>query len=163
MAEYFNKKSGLFGTVPLGSFNSMFSLTGSWKVDAAATKALAMDGFHFPLYTAKLASDDLVLRDDVKRAVPRKWDPPLLARLFSFIENFGTHIITSVTIGGKDEVYIKQHHSSQLSVLEIENYVKEIGNQRFLNLEHQSLNAPLNYKFKVSASVTLKHVLCHVR
>ncbi|URE22139.1 MAC Perforin domain containing protein [Musa troglodytarum] len=73
MAEYFNKKSGLSGTVPLGSFNSMFSLTGSRKVDAAATKALAMD--------AKLASDDLVLPDDVKRAVPRNWDPPLLARL----------------------------------------------------------------------------------
>ncbi|XP_009416434.2 MACPF domain-containing protein CAD1 [Musa acuminata AAA Group] len=145
MAEYFNKKSGLSGTVPLGSFNSMFSLTGSWKVDAAATKALAMDGFHFPLYTAKLMSHDLVLRDDVKRAVPRNWDPPSLA---SFIENFGTHIITSVTIGGKDEVYIKQHHSSQLSVSEIENYVKEIGDQRFLNLEHQSLNAPLNYKDK---------------
>ncbi|CAD5166785.1 unnamed protein product [Musa acuminata subsp. malaccensis] len=159
MAEYFNKKSGLSGTVPLGSFNSMFSLTGSWKVDAAATKALAMDGFHFPLYTAKLMTVDLVLRDDVKRAVPRNWDPPSLA---SFIENFGTHIITSVTIGGKDEVYIKQHHSSQLSVSEIENYVKEIGDQRFLNLEHQSLNAPLNYKDKVSASVILKHICCAI-
>ncbi|XP_009406153.2 MACPF domain-containing protein CAD1 [Musa acuminata AAA Group] len=145
MAEHFNKKSGLSGTVPLGSFNSMFSFTGSWKVDAAATKALAMDGFYFPLYKAKLTSDDLLLRDDVKRAVPHSWDPPLLA---SFIENFGTHIITSVTIGGKDELYIKQHHSSQLSESEIEKYVKDIGDQRFLNMEHQTLNAPLNYKEK---------------
>ncbi|WOL14654.1 MACPF domain-containing protein CAD1-like [Canna indica] len=145
MAEHFNKKSGLSGTVPLGSFNSMFSFTGCWKVDTASTKALAMDGFYFPLCRAKLISDELVLRDDVKCAVPRNWDPPMLA---SFIENFGTHIITSVTIGGKDEVYIKQHLSSQLSESEIENYVKEIGDQRFLNLEHQSFNAPLNYKDK---------------
>ncbi|XP_074570659.1 MACPF domain-containing protein CAD1-like [Curcuma longa] len=145
MAELFNKKLGLSGTVPLGSFNSMFSVTGSSKVDAATTKALAMDGFYIPLYQAKLISDELVLRDDIKHAVPRNWNPPMLA---SFIENFGTHIIISVTIGGKDEVYIKQHHSSQFSELEIENYVKEIGDQRFLNLQNQSFNAPLNHKDK---------------
>ncbi|XP_074592547.1 MACPF domain-containing protein CAD1-like [Curcuma longa] len=145
MAEYFNRKSDLLGTIPLGSFNSMFNFTGSWKVDAATTKALAMDGFYIPLYKAKLISDELVLRDDIKRAIPRNWDPPMLA---SFIENFGTHIITSVTIGGKDEVYIKQHHSSQLSESEIKNYVKEIGDQRFLNSQNQSFNAPLAYKDK---------------
>ncbi|KAG6483544.1 hypothetical protein ZIOFF_060192 [Zingiber officinale] len=170
MAELFNKKLGLSGTVPLGSFNSMFSVTGSSKVDAATTKALAMDGFYIPLYQAKLISDELVIRDDIKHAVPRNWNPPMLARffiyiLFSFIENFGTHIIISVTIGGKDEVYIKQHHSSQLSELEIENYVKEIGDQRFLNLQHQSFNAPLNYKDKVSSLPALEKVhvtyCCH--
>ncbi|XP_042455705.1 MACPF domain-containing protein CAD1-like [Zingiber officinale] len=145
MAEYFNRKSDLPGTIPLGSFNSMFNFTGSWKVDAATTKALAMDGFYIPLYKAKLISDELVLRDDIKCAIPRNWDPSMLA---SFIENFGTHIITSVTIGGKDEVYIKQHHSSQLSESEIKNYVKEIGDQRFLNSQNQSFNAPLTYKDK---------------
>lgn len=68
----------------------------------------------------------------------------------SFIENYGTHIITSVTIGGKDEVYIKQHHSSQLSSSEFEKYVRDIGDERFLNLENQSNTAPINYKEKVS-------------
>jgi len=81
MAEHFNKKSGLSETVPLGSFNSMFSLTGSWKVDAATTKALAMDGYFIPLFTVKLTVPELVLREDVKKAVPRTWDPPSLARL----------------------------------------------------------------------------------
>lgn len=81
MAEYFNRKSDLPGTIPLGSFNSMFNFTGSWKVDAATTKALAMDGFYIPLYKAKLISDELVLRDDIKCAIPRNWDPSMLARL----------------------------------------------------------------------------------
>ncbi|KAG6489626.1 MACPF domain-containing protein CAD1-like [Zingiber officinale] len=142
MAEHFNKKSGISGSVPLGSFNSMFGFTGCWKGDAAATKALAMDGFYFPLYEVRLVTDDLMLRDDVKHAVPCNWNPQMLA---SFIENFGTHIITSITIGGKHEVYVKQHHSSKLTGSEIESYVKTIGDQRFMNLEDQSSNAPLNY------------------
>lgn len=77
------------------------------------------------------------------------FEPPLLL-VFSFIENFGTHIITSITIGGKHEVYVKQHHSSKLTESEIESYVKKIGDQRFMNLEDQSSNAPLNYGDKVS-------------
>lgn len=76
--------------------------------------------------------------------------------LFSFIENFGTHIVTSVTIGGKDEIYIKQHHSSQLSASDIEKYVKDIGGQRFLNLENHSSAALFNYEDKVS-------VFCYFR
>lgn len=111
MAEYFNKKSGLSGTVPLGSFNSMFSLTGSWKVDAAATKALAMDGFHFPLYTAKLMSDDLVLRDDVKRAVPRNWDPPLLARLV------GNRLVCIMTRYCYHDSFLQNRTSSRFSLM----------------------------------------------
>ncbi|XP_020105858.1 LOW QUALITY PROTEIN: MACPF domain-containing protein CAD1-like [Ananas comosus] len=145
MVEYFNKKSGLSGSVPLGSFNSMFSFTGSSKNDAAVTKALALDGYFVPLFKVKLTSSELVLREDVKRAIPYSWDPSSLA---SFIENYGTHIITSVTIGGKDEVYIKQHHSSQLSSSEFEKYVTDIGDERFLNLENQSNTAPINYKEK---------------
>ncbi|KAG0494199.1 hypothetical protein HPP92_005193 [Vanilla planifolia] len=50
MAVHFNMKSSLTESVPLGSFNSMFSLTGSWKIDAAAVKALAMVGYHIPLF-----------------------------------------------------------------------------------------------------------------
>lgn len=134
MAEYFNKKSGLYVSLPLGSFNSMFSLTGSWKVDEATTKSLAMDGYYIPLFKVSLTDSVLALKEDIKRAVPRSWDPPALA---SFIENYGTHIITSITIGGRDEVYIKQHQSSPLSVSDIEKYVKEIGDQRFSNLENR--------------------------
>lgn len=94
----------------------------------------------------------------------------LSCSFFSFIENFGTHIITSVTIGGKDEVYIKQHHSSQLSASDIKKYVEDIGDQRFLSLGSQSDAAPYNYKDKVGAfcyfrcidhNVLRKKYFCH--
>ncbi|VAH63390.1 unnamed protein product [Triticum turgidum subsp. durum] len=80
MAEHFNRKASLLETVPLGSFNSLFSFTGSWKNDAAATKALAVDGYSVPLYRVKITSDELVLQESVKRAIPYIWDPPALAR-----------------------------------------------------------------------------------
>ncbi|CAI9758841.1 unnamed protein product [Fraxinus pennsylvanica] len=38
MVEYFNKKANISGNVPLGSFNSAFSFTGSKHLDASATK-----------------------------------------------------------------------------------------------------------------------------
>lgn len=67
----------------------------------------------------------------------------------SFIENYGTHIVTSVTIGGRDVVYIRQHQSSLLSVKDIEDYVKEIGDQRFLDSSSHLNAGPLKYKDKV--------------
>ncbi|CAA6671493.1 unnamed protein product [Spirodela intermedia] len=136
MAEYFNKKSGLSESMPLGGFNSMFNFTGSWKIDVTSTKALVMDGYFMPLYKVRLTNSGLTLREDVKNAVPRNWEPASLA---SFIENFGTHIITSVTIGGRDVVYVKQHSSSLLSLPDIEKYVKDIGDQRFLDLENEPI------------------------
>ncbi|XWS19758.1 hypothetical protein CRYUN_Cryun31cG0044500 [Craigia yunnanensis] len=145
MSGYFNEKSGISGHVPLGSFNAMFNFTGSWRVDAAATKALAMVGYLIPLCTVKLAKLNLVLHEEVRRAVPYSWDPASLA---SFIENYGTHIVTSATIGGRDVVYVRQHQSSPLSVTDIENYVKDIGDQRFLDSKGQSNAAPLKYKDK---------------
>ncbi|KAK1276033.1 MACPF domain-containing protein CAD1 [Acorus gramineus] len=134
MAQYFNKKSSLSETVPLGSFNAMFNFTGSWKTDASGTKALAMDGFFIPLFKVKLVKPDLILREDIKLAVPRSWEPSSLA---SFIENYGTHIITSVTVGGSDVVYIKQHHLSLLPASDINKYVKDIGDQRFPDLDQE--------------------------
>lgn len=80
MAKYFNEKSEISGHVPLGSFNSMFNFTGSWQIDAAATKSLAMIGYVIPLYKVKLSISNLVLHEDVKRAVPYSWDPASLAR-----------------------------------------------------------------------------------
>lgn len=81
MAKYFNDMSNIPGQIPLGSFNAMFNFTGSWKLDAAATKSLALIGYIIPLFTVKLAySESLVLRDEIKRAVPYSWDPASLAR-----------------------------------------------------------------------------------
>ena len=65
----------------------------------------------------------------------------------SFIESYGTHIVTSATIGGRDVVYIRQHQSSPLTVTDIETYVKDIADQRFQ--ESSTTSAPLNYKDKV--------------
>lgn len=80
MAGYFNEKSGISGRIPLGSFNAMFNFTGSWQVDAAATKSLAMVGKFIPLYKVKLARLNLDLREEIRRAVPYSWDPSSLAR-----------------------------------------------------------------------------------
>ncbi|WRX26807.1 Membrane attack complex component/perforin (MACPF) domain - like 8 [Theobroma cacao] len=145
MSGYFNEKAGISEHVPLGSFNAMFNFTGSWRVDAAATKSLAMVGYLIPLCMVKLVKPNLILCEEVRRAVPYSWDPASLA---SFIENYGTHIVTSATIGGRDVVYVRQHQSSPLSVTDIENYVKDIGDQRFLDSKGQSSAAPLKYKDK---------------
>lgn len=135
MAEVFNEVVGLSGKIPRGSFNAAFNFSGSWESDAASTKSLAMDGVLIALYSVCLSKSALVLCPEVKRAVPNTWEPASLA---SFIENFGTHIIISVTIGGGDVIYVKQHHSSPLSSTDIENYVKEIAGQRFSDLENNS-------------------------
>lgn len=145
MAEYFNERSGIEGKIPLGSFNSMFNFTGSSMVDAAATKSLAMVGYFIPLFEVKLTKHNLALNDEVRRAVPYSWDPASLA---SFIENYGTHIVTSATVGGRDVVYVRQHQSSSLAAPDIENYVKDIENDRFLNAKNTSGPAALKYKEK---------------
>ncbi|XP_010478331.1 PREDICTED: MACPF domain-containing protein CAD1 [Camelina sativa] len=145
MAEYFNERAGVKGNIPLGCFNAMFNYTGSWQVDAASTKSLALVGYFIPLYEVKLAKLTLVLRNEIRRAVPSSWDPASLA---SFIENYGTHIVTSVTIGGRDVVYIRQHQSSPLPVSEIENYVNDMMEHRFHEAESQSITGPLKYKDK---------------
>ncbi|KAI3510543.1 hypothetical protein L1887_17617 [Cichorium endivia] len=145
MAKYFNMKSNLGGDVPLGSFNAMFNFTGSWKLDASSTKSLAMIGYIVPLFEVRLEITELTLLQEVKRAVPYSWDPASLA---SFIENYGTHIVTSATIGGRDVVYIKQHQSSPLSLSDIDNYVKDIGEHRFFDLKSQTSSGPLKYKDK---------------
>jgi len=82
MAEYFNRKALLSGNVPLGSFNSVFSFSGSKKIDAAATKSLAMDGMFIPLCKVQLIKHPSSLQEDVRRAVPLTWEPSLLARYY---------------------------------------------------------------------------------
>ncbi|KAL6206768.1 hypothetical protein ACLB2K_024015 [Fragaria x ananassa] len=117
MAEYFNKKSGYQPGFP-------------WEASMPFN----------------LETENLVLRDEIKCAVPYSWDPAALA---SFIENFGTHMVISVTIGGRDVVYIRQHQSSPLSLSDIRSYVKDIGDDRFLESKGHSSAVPLKYKDKV--------------
>ncbi|KAJ4822475.1 hypothetical protein Tsubulata_011627 [Turnera subulata] len=145
MVEYFNQKANLSGGYPLGSFNAAFSFTGSKHIDASAAKTLSMDGFYIPLAKVQLMRSPLVLKENVRRAVPNCWDPPSLA---SFIEHFGTHVITSVTIGGKDVIYVKQHKSSPLSTMEIKHYVQDIGNQRFSDSQSLTSSGPMKIKDK---------------
>ncbi|RRT48168.1 hypothetical protein BHE74_00050690 [Ensete ventricosum] len=80
MAEHFNTKALLSGNNPLGNFNSVFSFSGSKKIDAAATKSLAMDGKFIPLCKVQLTKHPSPLRDNVRAAVPRSWEPLSLAR-----------------------------------------------------------------------------------
>ncbi|XP_057972866.1 MACPF domain-containing protein CAD1-like [Malania oleifera] len=145
MVEYYNRKANLSGNIPIGSFNSAFSFTGSKHIDALTTKNLSMDGYFILLAKFQLVKCPIVLKENVKRAVPSCWDPPSLA---SFIEDFGTHVITSVTIGGKDVIYVKQHQSSPLSTMEIKNYVQDIGNYRFSDAERHASSGPLILKDK---------------
>ncbi|QCE03116.1 hypothetical protein DEO72_LG8g1137 [Vigna unguiculata] len=148
MVEYFNGRANISGNFPLGSFNAAFSFTGSKHVDAAATKTLSTEGFYIPLAKVQLKKSHLTLQGNVKKAVPFNWDPPALA---SFIENFGTHVITSITIGGKDVIYVKQHHTSPLSKLEMKNYIQDIGNQRFSDINSQTSAGQTKSKDKASS------------
>lgn len=149
MVKHFNKKAELTANIPLGSFNSAFNFTGSKHIDAASTKSLSVDGYVIPLAKFQLTKSSLLLQETLIKAIPTSWDPSSLA---SFIENFGTHVITSVTIGGKDVIYVKQHQSSPLSAVEMKNYVQEIGNQRFMDTETHTSSGPIRIKDKVGDS-----------
>lgn len=151
MAEYFNRKALLSGNTPLGSFNSAFSFTGSKKIDAGATKNLAMDGMVILLCKVLLVKQPSSLLENVKRAVPPSWDPSSLS---SFIENYGTHVITSIKIGGKDVIYVKQHSSSPLSTMEIKNYIQDIGDHRFSDSENHTSFSPMELKNKAAEPFT---------
>ncbi|KAH7672510.1 Membrane attack complex component/perforin (MACPF) domain-containing protein [Dioscorea alata] len=151
MAEYFNRKALLSGNTPLGSFNSAFSFTGSKKIDAGATKNLAMDGIVILLCKVLLGKQPSSLLENVKRAVPTSWDPSSLS---SFIENYGTHVITSIKIGGKDVIYVKQHSSSPLSTMEIKNYIQDIGDHRFSDSENHTSFGPMELKNKAAEPFT---------
>ncbi|KAM7263163.1 hypothetical protein ACFE04_000846 [Oxalis oulophora] len=145
MAKYFNEKAGLSGDLPLGSFNSAFNFNGSKHIDAESTKTLSMDGYYIPLAKVQLRNSTLVLQENLRRSIPNFWDPPALS---SFIETYGTHVITSVTIGGKDVIYVKQHQSSPLSTMEIKSYIQDIGNQRFSDNESHTSSSQSRSKDK---------------
>lgn len=55
-------------------------------------------------------------------------------------------------------VYIRQHQSSPLSTSDIENYVKDIGDHRFVDSKSQSTPGPLKYKDKVCVISISQHI-----
>ncbi|XP_010243890.1 PREDICTED: MACPF domain-containing protein At4g24290 [Nelumbo nucifera] len=134
MAEQFNQEISLSGKIPSGVFNSMFDFSGCWQKDAVNTKTLAFDGWFISLYTIALAKSQIILRDHVKQAVPSSWDPAALAK---FIGRFGTHVIVGVKMGGKDVIYLKQQHSSNLQPAEVQKRLKEMADKRFLDMNGQ--------------------------
>lgn len=134
MSEQFNQELSLSGKIPSGMFNNMFEFSNCWQKDAANTKSLAFDGWFITLYTVALAKSQIVLRDHVKQSVPSSWDPAALAR---FIEKFGTHVIVGVKMGGKDVIYIRQQHSSNLQPAEIQKRLKDMADKRFLDTNGQ--------------------------
>ncbi|CAH1450698.1 unnamed protein product [Lactuca virosa] len=134
MSEHFNQELSLTGKVPSGLFNAMFEFSGSWQKDASSTKTLSFEGMFISLYTVAVEKSHILLSDHVKKAVPSSWDPPLLA---SFIENFGTHIVVGVNMGGKDVIYMKQQHTSSLQPAEVQKRLEAMADKRFLDLDEQ--------------------------
>lgn len=66
-----------------------------------------------------------------------------------FIENFGTHILVGLGIGGKDLVLVKQDVSSNLDPSELKKHLDELGNQLF-NGTCNFLPKSKEQKYKVS-------------
>ncbi|KAI4962886.1 hypothetical protein ZWY2020_024679 [Hordeum vulgare] len=125
---------------PSTSFNSAYSFTGSKKFDAMATKSLGMEGRQF-LYIRSNLRQPLSVVDEVTcSATP--WEPlslKLLTGLFRIMErchNIHYH-------WRKDLIYIKQHPSSLLSVVEIKNYIHDLGHQRFTENEIHTGSGPI--------------------
>jgi hypothetical protein len=83
MSELLNQKSSARGKIPSGYLNAIFELSGDWFNDAADTNYLAFDGYFISLYYLHLTASPLVLQEDVKKAVPSRWDPASLSRWFS--------------------------------------------------------------------------------
>ncbi|KAH7284524.1 hypothetical protein KP509_34G058000 [Ceratopteris richardii] len=128
MSQLFNQKASVEGKIPLGLFNAMFDLSGSWQDDASQIKSLAFDGCFITLYELHLKRSNLFLREDVKNDVPSIWDPQALAR---FIEKHGTHVIVSASMGGHDVLYLKENHSSLLSSQDVHKHLKSAADEYF--------------------------------
>uniref|UniRef100_A0A0D6QYC1 MACPF domain-containing protein n=1 Tax=Araucaria cunninghamii TaxID=56994 RepID=A0A0D6QYC1_ARACU len=128
MSELFNQRSSIQGKIPSGFFNSMYTFSGSWLQDATETKHLAFDGHLISLYNLHLTRTPLLLREEIKNAVPADWEPAKIAR---FIEKFGTHIIVGVEVGGQDMVFVRQSHSSSIPPAELKRHLENLGDQLF--------------------------------
>ncbi|KAL4580750.1 hypothetical protein LXL04_016952 [Taraxacum kok-saghyz] len=157
MSEQFNRELSLDGNIPSGHFNAMFNFDGNWQKNASITKTLAFDGVFIYLYTIALERSRILLCDYVKSDVPSSWDPPLLAR---FIEKYGTHIIVGVKMGGKDVIYMKQHHTSSVEPADVEELLNKLADKRFLDFDEQSIidsgHIPQNDMLKDVVSISTR-------
>lgn len=54
--------------------------------------------------------------------------------IYSFIENYGTHVVVGISMGGQDVVYVKQDKSSQLPLCEIKYNLDKLGDQLFTGI-----------------------------
>ncbi|VAI57596.1 unnamed protein product [Triticum turgidum subsp. durum] len=142
MSELLNQKSSVQGKVPSGYFNALFDLMGAWLTDAKEIKYLAFDGYFISLFNLNLKASPLVLCDEVKKAVPSKWDPVALSW---FIRTYGTHIIVEMAVGGQDVICVKQSHSSTISSAELKLHLEDLGD--FLFSDGKNLS-PIHRKTK---------------
>lgn len=148
MSEKFSQSLSIPGKIPLGLFNYAFNLSGIWQKDASTIKTLAMDGVFINLYSLELLRTQLILKEEVKRAVPSSWDPAALA---NFVEKYGTHVIVGVKIGGKDVIYLKQESSSPLSSVGVQKCLEAKAKERFPSCQASALKNVVN-KGKISES-----------
>lgn len=152
MSQLFNKNASIEGKIPLGFFNAMYDLSGSWQEDATQIKSLAFDGCFITIYSLKLTSSSLVLREEVKNDIPSAWDPEGLAR---FIEKYGTHIVVAVGIGGKNVLYLKENQFSLLSAKDVHKHLKNAGDICFTdgNRERSSMlkKNEISYQYEIAS------------
>ncbi|XP_022955164.1 MACPF domain-containing protein NSL1 isoform X2 [Cucurbita moschata] len=128
MSELFNQQLSLSGKIPSAFFNSMFGLKGCWQNDAGSSKSLGFDGCFITLYNIELERSHITLSEQVKREVPSSWDPAALAK---FIENYGTHVVVGVKMGGKDVIFMRQLRESNIEQAEVQKKLKQLADERF--------------------------------
>ncbi|CAA6659827.1 unnamed protein product [Spirodela intermedia] len=128
MSELLNQKSSIQGKIPSGYFNALFEFSGAWLDDAMDTKYLAFDGYFISLYNLHLTASPLVLREEVKKAVPPKWEPLGLSR---FIKTYGTHILVGMAVGGQDVICIRQKHKSSIPSTDLKLHLEDLGDHLF--------------------------------
>ncbi|ERN06771.1 hypothetical protein AMTRI_Chr06g174140 [Amborella trichopoda] len=144
MSELLNQKSSIPGKIPSGYFNAIFDFSGIWLEDAKDTKHLAFDGYFISLYNLHLTVSALVLREEVKKAVPPNWEP---ATLSSFIQTYGTHIIVGMAVGGQDLVCVRQSSSSSIPPAELKGHLESLGDYIFSDCKNLS---PIHRKSRES-------------
>ncbi|KAI9114467.1 hypothetical protein K1719_014695 [Acacia pycnantha] len=139
MLEHFNQEMCLGGRTASGNFCASFGIPDRSIKVFDSIKSLAFDGWFIKRYTIELEKHQGELDDHVKEAVPSSWDPEALAR---FIEEFGTHVVVGVSMGGKDVLYLRQSHSSNLQPTELQKLLKDKADMRFMDsAENSSLTS----------------------
>ncbi|XP_028786229.1 MACPF domain-containing protein At4g24290 [Neltuma alba] len=139
MLEHFNEEMCLGGRTASGNFCASFGISDRCIKELDSIKSLAYDGWFIKRYTIELEKHQGELKDHVKEAVPSSWDPEALAR---FIEEFGTHVVVGVSMGGKDVLYLRQSHSSNLQPTDLQKLLKDKADMRFMgSAENSSLTS----------------------